>query len=415
MKKRNLLMLVLPFLLSPASRSASIGPLIDNCRSCHLEVEDDDGPSYLITRDVHFDKGLSCADCHGGDPSLDDMDEVREGRSYRGTPDHLEVPDFCARCHSNATYMRDHDPSLPTDQLQKYKTSVHGQRLFGKKDEKVANCISCHTVHEIASEKMPHSSTHPANLPATCGTCHADVDYMSSYDLPTDQLEKYTKSVHGIALFEKKDLGAAACNDCHGNHGASPSGATSIIDICGNCHSMEADLFSLSPHRQAYEDNDFPMCVTCHGNHLIEKPSDQLIGSKEPALCANCHEGDDGTTGAMTADSMIAFINQLKAARNNIRGMLDEAHDKGMMTVDAEFQFKEVQQAIIQTRTSVHSFNLDSLRAKALLGMEIADSVQITAADLLAQYTFRRTGLIWSSLFISLLAFGLYLRIRRLD
>jgi len=139
----------------------------NNCITCHQEWEDDDGPSHKIVKDIHYQKGLSCVDCHGGDVNLEDMDEVREVGNYRGVPDHLEVPDFCARCHSDANYMHKHNPALPVDQLAKYKTSVHGQRIFEQKDTKAANCISCHTVHEIQNAKLPHSSTHPQNIPET--------------------------------------------------------------------------------------------------------------------------------------------------------------------------------------------------------------------------------------------------------
>ncbi|RME27390.1 MAG: hypothetical protein D6800_05135, partial [Candidatus Zixiibacteriota bacterium] len=275
----------------------------NNCLTCHQDFEDDTGPSHLISRDIHFQKGLGCTGCHGGDPTLDDMDDVRASRGYRGVPNHLEVPQFCARCHSNPAYMHEHNPRLATDQLAKYKTSVHGKRLFGKKDTKVANCISCHSVHQIADEKLPHSSTYPLNLPFTCGKCHADSAYMAPYGIPTDQLAKFKESVHGKALLEKKDLGAPACNDCHGNHGAAPPGVNSLAAVCGTCHAIEADLFTHSPHKTAFEENDYPMCETCHGNHGIQKPSEKMLGSAEPAVCANCHEPGDGTAGPEVADS----------------------------------------------------------------------------------------------------------------
>ena len=256
----------------------SLSPVVllgadDNCVICHQSFEDETGPSHMIERDIHIQRGLGCVDCHGGDASLEDMDEVREVADYRGVPDYLELPGFCARCHSDAAYMRNHNPSLPTDQLDKYRTSVHGQKLFGERDRKVANCISCHTVHEIGDGRLPHSSTHPLNVPATCGKCHSDDEYMAEYGIPTDQLSDFTASVHGHALLEQKDLGAPACNDCHGNHGASPPGVASLSAVCGNCHALQMDLFNNSPHRNAFAANEYPMCETCHGNHAISPVS----------------------------------------------------------------------------------------------------------------------------------------------
>jgi predicted CXXCH cytochrome family protein len=387
----------------------------DNCITCHQSWEDDDGPSFKFSRDIHSQKDLGCADCHGGDPTLDDMDEVRDSKNYRGVPDYLEVPDFCARCHSNAKYMHDHNPTLPVDQLAKYKTSVHGQRLFGKKDKKVANCVSCHGVHNIGDEKMPHSSTYPTNIPKTCAHCHADSAYMAGYNIPTNQYADYKVSVHGIALLENNDLGAPACNDCHGNHGAAPPGVNSLAAVCGVCHALEAKLFDASPHKAAYEEYDFPMCEICHSNHKILKPVDSMIGSSESAVCTQCHSPDDGTIALKTADSILTLIRDLVKANDTATVVMDDAKAKGMMTVNEEFLLKDVNQSLIQARTMVHSFNVDSVVPKAEVGIAKADTVKINSLKLIGEYHFRRKGLAVATLIITFLVLMLYRRIRKLE
>jgi predicted CXXCH cytochrome family protein len=409
---KKLIFIFLTFVLMVAS---SVFSDDNNCVTCHQDFEEEDGPSYLITKDIHFQKGLGCVDCHGGDPTLEDMDEVRESKDYRGIPTHSEIPNYCARCHSDAAYMHEHNPSLPTDQLDKYKTSVHGQKLFNNNDSKVANCVSCHSVHQIGDAKLPHSSTHPLNLPYTCGKCHSDSDYMSGYNISTSQLEDFEKSVHGIALLENEDLGAPACNDCHGNHGAAPPGVSSLSAVCGNCHAIEAELFNASPHKEAYAENDFPMCETCHSNHFIEKPKDIWIGSKEPALCIECHEYDDGTNGLETADGILKALQTLVAAHDEAKTVLDEAIVKGMMTTDEEFRLKEVAQALVQTRTLLHSYSLDSVLPKAEEGINKADVVKTNSAGLIDEYYFRRKGLALATLFITIMAIALYLKLRKIE
>jgi len=386
----------------------------DTCFECHQVFEDEDGPSHKIIRDIHHQKGLSCAACHGGDPELDDMDDVRKSKSYRGVPDYLDVPQFCARCHSDADYMHEHNPSLPVDQLDKYNISVHGERLFNKRDTKVANCVSCHTVHEIADAKLPYSSTHPLNLPATCGNCHADGEYMAEYDIPTDQLEKYVSSVHGTALFEKEDLSAPACNDCHGNHGAAPPGVNSLSAVCGLCHAIEAQLFVESPHDPAFEAFGYPMCEVCHGNHEIVSPTDRMIGLDGPGLCGNCHSVDDGTRAPATIDSIERSLSSLVSERDSAQGLLHEAVEKGMMTRDEEFLMKDVEQALIQTRTLIHKFQADTLVNRAQQGVDQAQQVQAQSTGLIDQYYFRRKGLAVATLIITILAIALYIKIRRL-
>ena len=388
---------------------------VNNCITCHQEWEDNDGPSFKFSRDIHSQNGLGCADCHGGDPTLDDMDEVRQSKNYRGVPDHLQVPDFCARCHSDASYMHNHNPSLPVDQLAKYKTSVHGQRLFGLGDKKVANCISCHTVHEIGDAKMPHSSTHPQNIPKTCAHCHADAKYMAEYDIPTNQYDDYKQSVHGIALLVDNDLGAPACNDCHGNHGAAPPGVNSLAAVCGVCHALEAQLFDGSPHKAAYEEYDIPMCEICHSNHKILMPTDAMIGSSDTAVCTDCHAPDDGTKGIYTADSIKTLIRDLVEARDSASVVLEDAKAKGMMTVNEEFLLKDVNQSLIQTRTMVHSFDVDSVAPRAEDGLAKADTVRVNSLNLIDEYYFRRKGLGIATLIITFLVIMLYIRIRRLE
>jgi len=387
----------------------------DNCVTCHRDFEDDDGPAHLTERDVHFLNNLSCADCHGGDPTLEDMDEVRESPGFRGVPDHLEVPEFCARCHSNAAYMRNHNPSLPTDQLQKYRTSVHGQRLFNRRDGKVANCVSCHSVHQIGDGSMPNSSTYPTNLPRTCGNCHSDPEHMAGYDIPITQLSDYEQSVHGQALLERNDLGAPACNDCHSNHGAAPPGIQSLAAVCGNCHAYEAELFLRSPHRNAYAERKFPMCETCHSNHKIVHPTDQMVSTSESGLCISCHQANDDTRAFAVADSMSSAITRLREVRREAGMLLDEAILKGMPTTDEEFLLKEVDQILIQSRSLVHAFEVGELVAKAEEGIDRADTIKANSAALIEDYYFRRKGLALATLFITIVAIGLYLKIRKLD
>lgn len=388
----------------------------DNCITCHQEMEDpDDGPSYKIVRDVHFQRGLSCVDCHGGDQSLEDMDEVREVNGYRGAPSYLEVPEFCGRCHSDESYMHDHNSSLPTGQVEHYKKSRHGQRLFGKGDTSVANCVSCHGVHDIADSKTPHSSTHPLNVSHTCGKCHSSADHMSESGLPTDQVEKYSQSVHGIALFQRNDLGAPTCNDCHGNHDVAPHGVSSVLAACGDCHAMEWELFQKSPHKKAFAENDFPMCVTCHSNHDIVKPVDALIGTVDSSLCSNCHESDDGTAGFETAIGISFALKRLVEAERDAQTTLDEAIEKGMRTTDEEFRQKEVRQALIQSRTSIHSFSLSTVQPLAEDGIAKARLVSANSEKLIDEYYFRRKGLGIATVFMTILVVALGAAIRRIE
>jgi hypothetical protein len=60
---------------------------------------------------------------------------------------------------------------LPSDRLVSFDSSFHG--LASKEgSQTVANCASCHGVHNILPSSDPKSTINPKNLPKTCGQCH---------------------------------------------------------------------------------------------------------------------------------------------------------------------------------------------------------------------------------------------------
>ncbi len=76
------------------------------------------------------------------------MDAMSKAAGFRGKIQRNQIPELCGHCHSDGAFMRKYNPSLRTDQLAQYKTSVHGKRLL-QGDTKVAVCIDCHGVHDL--------------------------------------------------------------------------------------------------------------------------------------------------------------------------------------------------------------------------------------------------------------------------
>src|SRR5437588_13125523 len=201
-----------------------------SCIECHIKLDDPrlSAPAKLFDNDIHKSRGLSCNDCHGGDPNADTKEAAKDPRKgYLGKPKTLDIPAYCGKCHSDANLMKRFNPSLRVDQEREYYTSVHGRLLKEKSETRVATCISCHSVHGIRAPTDPLSSVYPLNVATTCAKCHASADYMKPFGIPSDQFDKYKTSVHAKALYDKQDLSAPTCNDCHGNHGATPPGIAS--------------------------------------------------------------------------------------------------------------------------------------------------------------------------------------------
>ena len=350
---------------------------------------------------------VQCITCHGAHGIV----EVTNPKSPVYP---LNVINTCAQCHANATYMRDYNPALPVDQVQKYRTSVHGT-LNAKGDPKPAVCSSCHGSHDIRPAKDVKSSVFAANVPSTCSKCHSDSAYMRQYKIPTDQFEKFSKSVHGIALLQKHDISAPACNDCHGNHGAAPPGVESVSKVCGSCHAMNADLFSSSPHKKAFDDKNLPECETCHSNHEIVAATTKLLGVAPDAVCSRCHTENESPKGYIAAKTMRQLVDSLATLDTTAAALINEAEQKGMEISEAKFKLRDVKQAELQSRTAIHSFNTDKFREVITPGLTTASLVAEQGRDAVGEFYFRRWGLGVASLIISIVAVSLYVTIRRIE
>lgn len=383
----------------------------DQCITCHIELEI--LPDGFQEYDVHLQIGVSCTGCHGGDSSSDDEDiAMSEENGFVGIPDKRDIPEFCGKCHSNPEYIRNYHPGIPTDQVSQYYTSVHGQKIM-KGDRKVAVCINCHTSHAILPASDPRSSVYPLNVPETCRKCHNNPLYMKSYKIPANQYELYAESVHGIELLEKKDIGAPACNDCHGNHGATPPGLTSVTFICGSCHVRNMEFFRQTRMAKAFESNHFHGCEQCHGYHAIKKTNDKLVGVSKEAFCVNCHE--EGDSGYEAAQEIKLHISELVNLYDSASVKSKDVQIKGMNDIDIGFLLQEGNQKLIESRTLVHTFDPEKVKEKTEEGKELVVKAINSADKELDEYYTRRKGFAFATGLFLLLAVALFLKIRDIE
>jgi predicted CXXCH cytochrome family protein len=386
----------------------------DTCVKCHVELGGELAqPAQEVPQSVHGKAMLSCADCHGGDRQAEDVDEAMSpAKGYVGAPTREEVPGFCGKCHSSEQYMRRYRPRIAVDQETAYWTSKHGIRLKSG-DKNVADCTSCHGWHTIKSVDDNKCEVYPTNVPFTCGKCHSDSAYMAGYDIPTDQLRLYIKSVHGIALLKQGDLGAPACNDCHSNHGAVPPGVTSVANICGSCHASARDLFVVSPHKEAFDAMGQAECIVCHGNHFVKTPSDTMLGVEKGAVCVECHS--EGDPGYLAAASMKRSISTLRAGLSEADSLISKAASSGVEMSDEELELNEVQSRLVMARNLIHSFNPDTVAAVVAEGDTLVAEVDEAGFGAFKEIAVRRRGLALSSLVILLVIVGLYLTLRSVE
>jgi predicted CXXCH cytochrome family protein len=383
----------------------------DQCIVCHIEEEI--LPEHFNKNDIHLQAGLSCAGCHGGDPTSDDMDESMDpDNGFIGVPSKKEIPKFCGKCHSNINIMREFQPRIPTDQVDQYYTSVHGEKLK-KGDKKVADCTSCHTAHSIFPAKDSRSTVYDLNVPITCKKCHADPIYMKEYGIPTDQFMKYSESVHGKMLLENQDTGAPACNDCHGNHGAMPPGITSVTHVCGTCHVNNMQYFSKTKMAREFEKLEIHGCEACHGNHDVKKPFDNMVGTSDKSVCTNCH--DKAEKGYNVAEKINGQLTRLVASYDSAVIKQNKIQVIGMDDVEINYLLQESHQSLIQARTLVHTFDPEKVGEKTNEGINKAKIALDLSIKEIKDYNSRRRGFGIATLFITVLAIALFLKIREME
>jgi len=134
------------------------------CGKCHRTESNEFMQSIhgqAIVRGVS--RSPVCTDCHGIHNILMPFNGTKETMSPAvGT-------DSCAKCHEGVTLTQEF--GVPGERVSSYKDSYHG--LASQLGSKVvANCASCHGVHNILPSSDPHSMINAGNLQQTCGQCH---------------------------------------------------------------------------------------------------------------------------------------------------------------------------------------------------------------------------------------------------
>jgi formate dehydrogenase gamma subunit len=151
----------------PASNSQSSIAKVNvpaTCGKCHRTE------SAQFVQSIHGQavaRGVSrapvCTDCHGIHNIKLPFDQTTAAASV------ALATDTCAKCHEGVTLTQEF--GVASGRVSSYKDSYHG--LASQLGSKVvANCASCHGVHDILPSSDPRSMISANNLAQTCGQCH---------------------------------------------------------------------------------------------------------------------------------------------------------------------------------------------------------------------------------------------------
>jgi cytochrome b subunit of formate dehydrogenase len=136
----------------------------ETCGVCHEAI------TVAYRQSVHGEAAAAgirespvCTDCHGEHAILSPEEH--------GSPVYAtNIPRMtCGRCHGDLHLSDKY--GLAHDKVPAYADSFHGLAMRTGQAT-VANCASCHGVHDILPSSDPRSHIHADNLAETCGNCH---------------------------------------------------------------------------------------------------------------------------------------------------------------------------------------------------------------------------------------------------
>ena len=379
----------------------------DSCVNCHLKQT---GRLGEVAKDwqasIHSERSVTCVDCHGGDATKADKVAAHSASSgYVGVFNLVDIPALCASCHARPELMRQYD--IPTDQWAKYQQSVHGKKL-NQGDPKVATCATCHESHATKKTDDPTAKVYPLNVPALCASCHANVEYMKGYNIPTNQFELYAKSVHGQALLVKQDSRAPSCATCHGTHGAAPPGYDEVANVCGSCHTATQDYYLKSIH--ASDKPGMPKCVTCHGRYDVMTPTDNMFVGNSTRDCGSCHPASSPQANAVK--SLYDNIAGSAKAMDDAEHALKRAAAAALIVAPEEAKLAEAKTNLITARAAQHSLDATLVKDRTDKSTAKAKEVIADSAQAIQEEGFRRQVMLIGLAIMALAILSLYV-IRR--
>ena len=361
--------------------------------------------------------------------------------------------DFCKVCHSEIEV--------------EHRGSAHvGEGI---------TCVSCHGGNAASSEvDGAHTGDFrgaykKADIPAFCGSCHADPARMRPYGLPSEQLALFQISPHGRRLAQG-DLSVAVCTDCHGTHDIlssshphSPVYPLNVAQTCGQCHSpglhetlpdpvaaYERSVHAAGLHRGSHR---APDCARCHGSHgaaplgvgdmgkvcgqchtevreayrlsphaeeldtgectACHEHHETMVPVKEQwaTTCTECHE--PASEPARTGEKILALLDQAHDQMGLAGQAMEQARGIPLDVSDYEARLEIAATYLQQARNRSHALDADALEEITRKARSIAGEVTSEIHEQMHVLTGRSFSaiVIWIYILITIVAIELYKRL----
>ncbi len=267
-----------------------------SCKTCHEDV------FVIYSKSIHGReraKGeelvATCRDCHG-------KHNIRSSKDPQSLTYPVNLPRTCSRCHEDEKITK--EKHIPVGKPYKsYSESIHGKAVIQRKSMMAPTCSTCHGSHDILLSSDSESRTNRNNIPKMCGKCHYGVyeTYIDSVHgiafLKGAQDSPVCTSCHGEHLIEPPvaptslvyatQISKTTCPQCHA--------AERILRKYGlPSDRVESYLDSYHGLADRFGDTTVANCASCHGIHNIYSSSDPrstIYPENLTATCGKCHPG----------------------------------------------------------------------------------------------------------------------------
>jgi hypothetical protein len=215
---------------------------------------------------------------------------------------------------------------------------------------------------------------------------------MAPYGLPTDQFDKYVKSVHGQALLEGQNKAAPNCASCHGSHGARPPALAHINLVCGRCHSNTEEAFHASVHRKPSEAGQMSPCVGCHQHHGIQRPT----AARLTLVCGHCH-GQKGEIRRLSRQ-LRAMLDSAQQSLEKGQAAVKLASEEGLEVSDLQSRLEEAHTHLLQAAVVQHTLLPYRVERETRAVEEISRDTAFTIQEVHERLRLRRLVLfpVWA-------------------
>ncbi|MBA4311838.1 MAG: cytochrome b [Chlorobiaceae bacterium] len=149
--------------LDPSAKISRLH-IAETCSKCHEKITEEYSQSiHGVSLRGGILESPTCTDCHGEHNILQHNDP-----NSRVAKKNVSEK-VCTPCHTSVKLSEKYD--MLGNRAETYEDSYHGLAVKAGSVE-VANCASCHGVHNIKPSSDSTSMISKANLVATCGKCH---------------------------------------------------------------------------------------------------------------------------------------------------------------------------------------------------------------------------------------------------